>query len=304
MGVKRRVCAAVDCAVEFDVTPNNRRTHKYCSEVCRQRDKRRRYKHTIVTVACAGGCGRHVEVNKKQSYRDQYCSDECRPPVWPVVSYWRQYDCTCRVCGNAFRSATPNSCICGRECHLEAERQRRRESKEKQHKERAEEHTCEQCGSVFCAVYPYKIRSFCSSQCAKRHARARRAAQGKRDGTHQQRARTYGVAYMYFDVVAEVLERDGWRCYLCAVDTPQELRGTMKDNAPEVDHVVPLSKGGEHVPWNCRCACRKCNIDKADSVFRWQQKSLWIRGREYQLSRGESHGTGVLASARRSQVLR
>lgn len=62
----------------------------------------------------------------------------------------------------------------------------------------------------------------------------------------------------------EVFERDGWRCQLCGVRTPRKLRGTYNDKAPELDHILPISKGGEHSYVNTQCACRKCNGLKGD----------------------------------------
>ena len=64
-----------------------------------------------------------------------------------------------------------------------------------------------------------------------------------------------------------ILERDKYRCYICGIKTPKKLRGTYEDNAPEVDHIIPLSKGGLHVESNLRCACRKCNGLKSDRVY-------------------------------------
>ena len=61
-----------------------------------------------------------------------------------------------------------------------------------------------------------------------------------------------------------VFKRDGWRCYICGCATPASLRGTTHDDAPEMDHVVPLSKGGAHTYDNVRCACRVCNWVKSD----------------------------------------
>jgi 5-methylcytosine-specific restriction endonuclease McrA len=63
-----------------------------------------------------------------------------------------------------------------------------------------------------------------------------------------------------------VLQRDNWRCQLCGMPTPRRLRGTYDDRAPEVDHIVPLAKGGEHSYRNVQCACRKCNLAKADTI--------------------------------------
>jgi 5-methylcytosine-specific restriction endonuclease McrA len=63
-----------------------------------------------------------------------------------------------------------------------------------------------------------------------------------------------------------IFERDGWRCQACLIETPKSLRGTRLDNAPELDHVVQLAKGGEHSEKNCQLLCRLCNIDKSDSL--------------------------------------
>jgi 5-methylcytosine-specific restriction endonuclease McrA len=66
-----------------------------------------------------------------------------------------------------------------------------------------------------------------------------------------------------FDPIA-VFERDRWHCHLCGCRTPQRLRGTFEANAPELDHIIPLAAGGEHSRRNTACACRRCNIAKAD----------------------------------------
>jgi endogenous inhibitor of DNA gyrase (YacG/DUF329 family) len=43
------------------------------------------------------------------------------------------------------------------------------------------------------------------------------------------------------------------------VPTPKSLRGTFVDNAPELDHIIPLSLGGTHTKSNTQLLCRKCN---------------------------------------------
>lgn len=64
----------------------------------------------------------------------------------------------------------------------------------------------------------------------------------------------------------KVLNRDGWVCQLCGKDTPKALRGMKHDDAPEVDHIIPLAKGGRHVYGNLQCACRRCNMSKSDRL--------------------------------------
>lgn len=60
----------------------------------------------------------------------------------------------------------------------------------------------------------------------------------------------------------EVFNRDQWRCYICGVHTPPELRGTNEPDAPELEHVVSLTDGGAHALHNVACACRSCNSAK------------------------------------------
>jgi 5-methylcytosine-specific restriction endonuclease McrA/endogenous inhibitor of DNA gyrase (YacG/DUF329 family) len=64
----------------------------------------------------------------------------------------------------------------------------------------------------------------------------------------------------------EILSRDGWRCHICGISTPKRLRGTYHDQAPELDHIVPLSLGGRHTRINTACACRKCNGAKGATI--------------------------------------
>ena len=44
----------------------------------------------------------------------------------------------------------------------------------------------------------------------------------------------------------------------------QKRRGTRYSNAPELDHRVPISKGGTHLYTNVQCACRDCNGKKSN----------------------------------------
>jgi 5-methylcytosine-specific restriction endonuclease McrA len=63
-----------------------------------------------------------------------------------------------------------------------------------------------------------------------------------------------------------ILERDGWKCRMCGCDTPRSLRGTTLANAPECDHVIPLSRGGSSTASNMQCLCRRCNALKGSKL--------------------------------------
>jgi len=89
--------------------------------------------------------------------------------------------------------------------------------------------------------------------------RNRRIAKARR------RAIERGVAADKIDPIA-VFDRDKWKCKLCGTHTPRRLRGTYEPNAPELDHVVPISLGGAHIWSNVQCSCRKCNGDKGATI--------------------------------------
>jgi 5-methylcytosine-specific restriction endonuclease McrA len=64
-----------------------------------------------------------------------------------------------------------------------------------------------------------------------------------------------------------VFARDGWLCHICGGRTDKARRGTYHPNAPELDHIVPLAKGGAHSYANTACAHRKCNAAKSDTIM-------------------------------------
>lgn len=107
-------------------------------------------------------------------------------------------------------------------------------------------------------------QAYCSRACFHNSLRANPALvktvgdPTKNLGYKRRRAR---IAAQGRDAVnrLRVFDRDGWRCWVCGVDTPATLVGTCEPNAPELDHVVPISRGGAHTYANVRCACRRCN---------------------------------------------
>lgn len=111
------------------------------------------------------------------------------------------------------------------------------------------EHSCGYCG----ISYSGQVRnSYCTETCR------RSANNEKRDIIRRMDAANDNVASHGVDV----LERAGWRCEACGIDTPKELRGKAHPQAPEVDHIVPLARGGKHELSNLQCLCKRCNISK------------------------------------------
>lgn len=124
------------------------------------------------------------------------------------------------------------------------------------------------CGCDFIKMTPAHL--FCRKRCklavgnaSERHKLWAAAADV---GNHRKRARKYGGRYVRFKL-ADVLARDGWSCRACGIPTPMELRGAHVHNSPELDHVIPLSRGGDHAPGNAQCLCRSCNLLKRNRTM-------------------------------------
>lgn len=119
---------------------------------------------------------------------------------------------------------------------------------------------CKECGVDFKQrSHLGAVELYCNNCALENKRKERRVHRSRR------RARIRGAKHEPIDPLL-VFESSGWCCYICGIDTPKELRGTIKPRAPELDHVIPLSKGGSHTLDNVACCCRECNNIKADDL--------------------------------------
>lgn len=79
---------------------------------------------------------------------------------------------------------------------------------------------------------------------------------------HRRRAKQYGAAGSFdkWDVQLRY-DRQGGLCHYCSEKL--ELTGPRKF---QVDHFIPLSRGGENFMTNIVCACPDCNREKANKL--------------------------------------
>lgn len=77
-----------------------------------------------------------------------------------------------------------------------------------------------------------------------------------RDRGARRRARKRGATIEHF-TRQEIIDRDNRTCHICR-------RTNLTDKQIHIDHVIPLSKGGEHSRANCKVSCAPCNIRKSD----------------------------------------
>lgn len=89
-------------------------------------------------------------------------------------------------------------------------------------------------------------------------------AEAKRAAGHRYRARKRGVGFERF-TCREIHERDGWRCGLCSGPVNKRLKAPHPMRA-SVDHIVPLSKGGDHTRRNVQSSHWLCNSRKSNGA--------------------------------------
>jgi 5-methylcytosine-specific restriction endonuclease McrA len=148
---------------------------------------------------------------------------------------------------------------------------------------------CIGCGGAFIARAP-RI-SYCSSECRHQHLgttpsdgpRVRTCgcgaespplyrqggwtcdackAETRRRGKRMRRARKAGATAERISPT-DIYERDGWTCQLCGRPVAR-AKAVPHPQAPTLDHIVPLSKGGDHTTSNVQCAHFRCNSLKGD----------------------------------------
>lgn len=140
---------------------------------------------------------------------------------------------------------------------IEAEKKKQERDEERERKARERMHDCPVCGEI--TTRPI----YCSKKCANKVAMA----------NHDIRRRMR-IAQNMIDTditLSALYKKDGGVCYICGglcryddfvVKDGIKITG---DWYPSIDHVQPLSKGGEHSWENVRLAHRKCNYIKSDN---------------------------------------
>lgn len=202
----------------------------------------------------------------------EYCSDECAGLAPPKVVRPAS-PVPCVICNAPFRRNRPRDHRCG--------------DAAPEIVVHSASSSCEQCGASFSPNFDGQ--RFCTTTCSTAARRGPLSCRGcgkkmdggrrwrfcdetcydswrhARSGHPAARAAEFGVAYEEISPF-EVFEAAGWKCQICGVLTPRDLRGTWNPLAPELDHIVPMSRGGPHLRSNVQLACRGCNQAKRDKM--------------------------------------
>lgn len=192
----------------------------------------------------------------------RFCSEKCRARRRYLRVNHRPAK-PCRRCWTELPAGShANKYYCSRACKKSVDSAAQKVSYPTKYRPRRYSKECLTCGNQYVAR---RTRSrFCSEACRRLHPACRDLM---RNSWNARRARVRGASKGPRFQVLSVLERDGWKCQICGIPTPRELRGNrVAPNAPELDHIIPVSRGGAHSPENTQCACRRCNSRKKNKL--------------------------------------
>jgi 5-methylcytosine-specific restriction endonuclease McrA len=123
--------------------------------------------------------------------------------------------------------------------------------------------TCRVCGVRHSRVgVQGRKGSMCKKCKRKAHNKQRTHSKGIAE-----RAKKYGVLRVKY-CRNEIFARDQWKCQLCGSCLRRKWTYNRKTLVPHprnatIDHILPMSKGGDDAEWNVQACCLVCNGKKS-----------------------------------------
>jgi hypothetical protein len=121
---------------------------------------------------------------------------------------------------------------------------------------------CERCGEV--SSKRLTNARFCSEVCRKKAS--------KRNREHTKRSRSvYGECIS----MEKLMRKHARKCAVCGIRCTKP-KGLNEPTEANVDHIIPLAKGGLHIESNVQLLCRSCNMEKSDKLAAGMQLMLQL----------------------------
>ncbi len=215
---------------------------KFCSRKCFQLNKKEKtgflqlaHDYPSYILNGHGRIKRHIKLKTDISYcsncsavirfRSQHCTN-CRKEVGWISSYKRRF-------GNIYGTRK-----------------------------------CKQCGKDFEKEFRNKRSVFCSTECSDKYSRREQRKKPEYRAKHgiQKRARKNKIKITAIDgtITVDYLgNRDGWKCGLCRKNLSKKYKNPHPLSIT-IDHIIPLSMGGQHTKANTQLAHNRCNYMKGN----------------------------------------
>jgi hypothetical protein len=195
-------------------------------------------------------CGICGVIFKPTRINQKHCSVACRIKQNGYLNSFKHRH-ICHCCGSEFYCSTTKQKYCSIKCYSKKSNEHLYSNGKKQ---------CAMCKGWF-DLSSFKIKKHngtLRSYCTDCHKSKNNAKNYKRRAWNAEIKNDLNVFKVFSDC--------NWKCSYCGCDTPKELRGKMQNNSPELDHIIPLSKGGSHTYDNVTLSCRKCNLSKNNKL--------------------------------------
>lgn len=272
--IYKKVC--LYCNAEFTTIYKD---NKYCTSACASRHAANLRRGEYFCEYC--GQPRHSD----HPNRNRFCSRECAAKAkvlqyLPIKlkreqekrdAYLIAHKKTCVVCGEGFQASVMQQKYCSSQCKeaLYAALSRSKNLANFIPTTFA----CAECGAIVTTTIEHQRRTFCSDKCA--------AKSHKHD---YEKRRSQQMIDCFVEPVGLKTTFKSYKgiCGICGLPVP-ERNDPSSDWGPTVDHIKPLSKGGQHKKSNCQLAHRLCNSLKLDTTedftIDWKQKLIDEPGR-------------------------
>lgn len=218
------------CAVCGKTFQTTHRTRKYCSQECQWEAMRKEKPKGICTF-----CGREF-IAKRATAKGNFCSHECQ------VAFLKTQRAR-KIEAHKEEIQRKKEIIERLKREREQELRRLREEKR-----RSRVFACKECGEIFLGR---SINSkYCSDKCRRKAVNNQHDRRLKRC-----EKRDYGIT------LRKVFEKGGGVCCICSRRLSMESDPNCESH-PSIDHIIPISKGGDHTWDNVQLLCRRCNSQK------------------------------------------
>jgi len=220
------------------------------------------------------------------------CGDECRRvyAAWNVEQ-WRQgvkeTAHECAWCFGLMRSISESRCsqfrYCSRRCQLAASNHRT----SNEMMDRCEVPRCQDCGLVGCVSRKKRKANRSSTKrprgrcrdCHRRWVREYELNRPIKPVRDRNRLRARVIAAGDRMTTAEIIDRFGNICYLCGIEIDVMIDNHRDPMYLNIDHIVPIARGGRHTWDNVAPTHKRCNESKGAKLVAppvgWN--GTWIR---------------------------
>lgn len=239
-----RTC--LTCGNNFSYEYKGGRLRIYCSERCAHAEHSARQSARKEALKSPRPTCRHCDVEMERRLGNAYCgAAECQRAKREATKPPRP---RCRNCGKQMPRREDAVYCDARPCRSA--------------KYRASLADRPRCSEPSC-TRPVIAKGLCGSHYKKVWLEAN---PGRAEVWHTARRARVAAAFVEDVPLHALLERDGWMCGICGKPIPRDAVWPDRQS-PSLDHVIPLSKGGEHSWANAQAAHLSCNSRKGASIL-------------------------------------